>query len=85
MESFDGTNCTGIFRKKYIKRYFYYITNEKEQTKDLQPTESWAEEGIGDAFFRNSESQSEDGCAKEDKERDGEIVDDEELIESMTE
>ena len=29
MERFDGSNSTGIFRKKYMKSYFYYITSEE--------------------------------------------------------
>ena len=46
-DKFDGTNSSGVFRKKYISRYYYYIiTEENMQATDFKPKKEWADEAI---------------------------------------
>ena len=41
-ESFDGTNCTGIFRKTFDHKQFYFITTPGQQVDEPQTNARWA-------------------------------------------
>ena len=47
-ESFDGTNCTGIFRKTFDHKQFYFITTPGQQVDEPQTNARWALEIIGE-------------------------------------